>query len=111
MNDQDQLAFLYRISQTFNSSLDLEEVLACVMDEVVTTMRAERGSAVLREADGTLTFRATCGLEHTVIQGPGFQISRSIVERAVSTGEALLTNDARNDPTLKDIDSVRSLML
>jgi GAF domain-containing protein len=36
----DRLALLYRLSQTFNSSLDLDEVLNRVMDEIIAAMRA-----------------------------------------------------------------------
>ncbi len=43
------LALLYRLSQTFNSSLDLAEVLNRVMDEVIAATHAERGFVMLRE--------------------------------------------------------------
>ena len=48
----DRLAMLYRISQTFNSTLNLGEVLDRVMDEVVAVTRAERGFLMLRGPDG-----------------------------------------------------------
>jgi hypothetical protein len=35
----DRLALLYCLSHTFNSSLDLEEVLHRVLDEVIATTR------------------------------------------------------------------------
>lgn len=50
--DSDRLALLYRLSQTFNSSLDLDEVLNRVMDEVIAATRAERGFVMLREPEG-----------------------------------------------------------
>jgi GAF domain-containing protein len=53
----DRLPLLYRLSQAFNSSLDLDEVLNRMMDEVIATMRAERGFVMLQEADGRLVFR------------------------------------------------------
>jgi hypothetical protein len=37
----DRLALLYRISQNFNSSLDLDEVLNRVSDEVIAAVRAD----------------------------------------------------------------------
>ena len=39
----ERLALLYHLSQTFNSSLDLDEVLNRVMDEVIAATQAERG--------------------------------------------------------------------
>ena len=48
-----RLALLYRVSQTFNSSLDLDTVLNRVMDEVIAVTSAERGFVMLRdEASG-----------------------------------------------------------
>ena len=46
----DRLALLYRVSQAFNSSLDLDEVIAAT--------RAERGFLMLPDAEGRLVFRA-----------------------------------------------------
>ena len=52
-----RLALLYRVSQTFNSSLDLDTVLNRVMDEVIALTSAERGFVMLRDEDGSLGFR------------------------------------------------------
>src|SRR5574342_544931 len=68
------LALLYRISQTLNSSLNLDEVLDSVMDEVIAATHAERGFLVLRGAEGSLDFRAARGLDHSRIEAPEFQI-------------------------------------
>ena len=59
----DRLALLYRLSQTFSSSLDLDEVLNRVMDEVILATRAERGFVMLGEADGRLVFRVARGMD------------------------------------------------
>ena len=59
----DRLALLYRLSQTFNSSLDLDEVLNSVMDEVIAVTRAERGFVMLHETDGKPVFRVARGMD------------------------------------------------
>jgi EAL domain-containing protein (putative c-di-GMP-specific phosphodiesterase class I) len=69
----DRLASLYRISQTFSSSLDLDEVLDRVMDEVIAATRAERGFLMLRDAGGRLTFRVARGMDQQAIEAPEFQ--------------------------------------
>ncbi len=107
----DRLSLLYRVSQTFNSSLDLDEVLNHVMDEVIAATRAERGFVVLREADGPLVFRAARGIDETTIDEPAFQISRGLVERVVSEGQGQLTSDAQADAWLGTRESVRGLRL
>jgi serine phosphatase RsbU (regulator of sigma subunit) len=107
----DRLALLYRISQTFNSSLDLDEVLNLVMDEVIATTRAERGFLVLHDERGQVKVRTARGLDQTSIDDPSFQISRSVVERVAQTGEPVLTSDAQQDTRLNLRDSVLNLRL
>ncbi len=105
------LARLYRISQTFNSSLDLEEVLNRVMDEVIAATRAERGFLVLRGPDDSLVFQAARGLDQHRIEAPEFQVSRTIVEKVARGGQPMLTSDAQSDQRLNLRDSVLNLRL
>ena len=72
----DRLSLLYHVSQSFNSSLDLDLVLNRVMDQVVELMRAERGFVMLLEDDGAPVFRVARGMDHQTIEDPEFQISR-----------------------------------
>ena len=69
----ERLALLYRLSQILYSSLDLDEVLDRVMDEVAAAVRAERGFVMLREADGRLPFRLARGMDQRVIEDPAFR--------------------------------------
>ncbi len=64
----DRLELLYRLSQAFNSSLDLDQVLERVIDEVIATTRAERGFSRLRTADGQLAFRSARGIDRKTIE-------------------------------------------
>ena len=107
----DRLALLYRLSQTFSSSLDLDKVLNRVMDEVVAATRAERGFVMLREADGSLAFRVARGMDQETIDDPQFQISRGVVERVAEEGRPMLTSDAQTDDRLSLRMSVLSLGL
>ncbi len=74
----ERLALLARLSQHFSSSLDLDEVLNRVMDEVIAAVRAERGFVMLKEPDGTLSFRVARGMDQRTIAAPGFQVSRGV---------------------------------
>ena len=98
----DRLALLYHLSQTFNSSLDLDEVLKRVMDEVIVVTRAGRGFVMLLEpgaqdAGAGLVFRAARGIDQETINDPQFQISRSVVEKVAREGQPMLTSDAQRD--------------
>lgn len=107
----ERLTLLYRISQTFNSSLDLGEVLNRVMDEVIAATRAERGFLMLREDDGHLVFKVARGLDRQTIEAPEFQVSRGVVERVASEGKPRLTRDAQSDEWLGPRTSVMNLNL
>ncbi len=107
----DRLALLYRVSQTFNSSLNLDEVLDRVMDEVIAAVQAERGFLMLREPDGRLVFRVARGMDHETIDDPQFQVSRSVVERVAHEGQPVLTSDAQADDRFKMRASIMSLGL
>ncbi len=107
----DRLALLYRLSQTFNSSLNLDEVLNRVMDEVIAVTHAERGFVMLHEADGKLGFRVARGMDQNTIDDPQFQVSRSVVERVARDGEPILTSDAQADDRFSMRESVMILGL
>jgi phosphoserine phosphatase RsbU/P len=93
----DRLALLYHLAQTFNSTLDLDQVLNRVIDEVIIATRAERGFVMLHEADGRLAFRVARGIDQQTIDDPAFQVSRSVVEKVALEGQAILTYDAQSD--------------
>ncbi len=107
----DRLALLYRVSQDFNSSLDLDEVLNRVIDEVIAAVRAERGFLMLHDAGGQLRFRVARGIDRSTIEQPQFQVSRSVIMRVAEEGRALLTSNAQDDESLKMQRSVSILGL
>jgi phosphoserine phosphatase RsbU/P len=107
----DRLSLLYRISQNFSSSLNLDEVLNRVMDEVIAILRAERGFVMLLDEEGDPVVRVARGMAHDPIQDPEFQISRGVVERVLREGQALLTSDAQSDDRLSLRTSVHVLGL
>lgn len=93
----DRLALLYRLSQNFNSSLDLNQVLNRIIDEVVETLHAERGFIMLFGPDGSQTFSVARGLDRTDIDDPQSQISQSVVQKVAIDGQPILTSDAQTD--------------
>ena len=107
----DRLALLYRITQTFNSSLDLNEVLNRVIDEVIAATRAGRGFVMLIGEDRSWVFRAARGIDHRTIDDPEFHISRSVVQRVAQEGRPLLTSNAQSDAWLSGRTSVMALGL
>lgn len=108
----DRLALLYRLSQTFNSSLDLDEVLNRLLDEVIVATNAERGLVMLKKDDGgDLDFKVARGIDRITIEGSDFNISRGVVERVAESGDPVLTNDAQLDERFSQRSSVMLLGL
>jgi sigma-B regulation protein RsbU (phosphoserine phosphatase) len=107
----ERLALLVRLAQQFTSSLDLDEVLNRVMDEVIVALRAERGFVMLREGDASLSFKVARGMDQRTIEEPGFQVSRGVIERVAAEGQAVLSSDAQHDDRFSMRQSIVSLGL
>lgn len=106
----DRLALLYNLSQAFNSSLNLNEVLNTVIDEVIAAVSAERGFVVLLE-DGEMVFPAARGINQTNIDDPQFQVSRGVINQVIEEGEPVLTSNAQVDERFSGMQSVAFLGL
>lgn len=102
---------LYQLSQTFSSSLDLDEVLNRVMDEVIAAIGAERGFVALQDGEGGLEFRSARGIERTSIDDPESQISHSVIEEVLQNQQTVLTHDAQTDDRFSTRASVVDLQL
>ncbi len=105
--ERKNLLALADIGQVVNSSLELSEVLRIVMDTIVRLTGAERGFLMLRDAsDGELSIRIARNWEQESINASEFAISRTIVNRVVSEGQALLTTNAQEDPLQRCVTGV-----
>jgi sigma-B regulation protein RsbU (phosphoserine phosphatase) len=100
------LATLYEISQTINSTLDLDEVLDLVMDQVIAVTGAERGFLMLRQPDGRMVFQVARGIDRREIEEPDFAVSRSLVERVAASGQPVLTDNAAEDVRFSGMESI-----
>ncbi len=107
----ERLDLLLRLTQSFTSTLDLDEILTRLMDEVISDIRAERGFVMLVGADGKLTFRAARGMDQQTIAEPEFQISQGVVEKVAREGQAVLTHNALADERFRQRESVFNLKL
>ena len=107
----ERLELLYRLSQTFNSSLDINEVLNNVIDEVILAMRAERGFVMLNDAHGKLEFKVARGIDQQTIKQPNFQISHSIIQQVKEKGDPVMTFDAQSDERFNMQHSIAALGL
>jgi adenylate cyclase len=100
------LQALAGIGQVVNSTLEVDEVLQIVMDTIVRLTEAERGFLMLRDERGEMVIRIARNWEQESINKSESSISRSIVQRVIDGGEALLTTNAREDPRFGGQESI-----
>jgi GAF domain-containing protein len=89
---------LASVGQVINSSLELDEVLRIVMDNIVRLTKAERGFLMLRDETGKMVTRMGRNWEMESINSSELTVSRSVVGRVIDSGEPITTNAGR--PTL-----------
>ncbi len=88
---------LANIGQVINSSLELDEVLRIVMDNIVRLTKAERGFLMLRDNSGEMVIRMGRNWEMESINPSELTVSRSIVAKVISSGESIVTTNAQED--------------
>jgi adenylate cyclase len=94
---------LYELARDLSSSLELAVVLRKVMDRVITLMKASRGFIVLVDpVTNTMSVGGEADPESTRL----FLGSKTVIERVVSSGQAVVTTDASVDDRFKRQSSV-----
>ncbi len=105
--EQERLSALYRVSSVLGSSLQLAEVLNQVMDAVIQLTGAERGFLILGDgAGGELRLQAARNLEGKSLEQDDMQISRTLVQQVLRTGEGVVTTNAQSDSRFSNQQSV-----
>ncbi|MEP7293956.1 MAG: GAF domain-containing protein, partial [Chloroflexota bacterium] len=105
----EQLRALTETSALINSSLDPDAILAQAMDEIINLTGAERGYILFGSAAGELDFRICREPEND--QNGGADISRTVLNQVISTGEPLLTDNASIDPRMSGSETVANFTL
>lgn len=118
LNEQTELAQLRSLADTsalINSSLDPDTVLAQAMDVVISLTDAERGYIILVDPQtGELEFKVARENELMMMPKTGLtapQISQTILNEVMETGEPLLADNAYKDDRLQSGQSIAALSL
>jgi PAS domain S-box-containing protein len=102
---------LARIGRVVNSSLELDEVLRIVMDNIVRLTHAERGFLMLRNDKGEMITQIARNWEQESIKSSEAATSRTIVQRVIETGEPIITTNAQEDQRFVGQESIVALNL
>ncbi len=105
------LMALADIGQVINSSLELDEVLRIVMDNIVRLTRAERGFLMLRNERDEMVTRMARNWEQESIKAGEAATSRTIVQRVIDSGEPVVTTNAQEDQRFSGQESIVALNL
>jgi len=89
---------LYNVSRALGTSLDLQVVLDQVMDAVIQLTGAERGFLMLRNDDGELEVKVARNLDQQTLGSQEFKFSKTIANKVLDEGNAILTTNAVEDP-------------
>jgi adenylate cyclase len=100
------LQALVGIGQVVNSTLEIDEVLQIVMDTIVRLTEAERGFLMLRDERGEMVIRIARNWEQESINQSESSISRTIVQKVIDAGEAVLTTNALEDQRFSGTESI-----
>ena len=93
----ERLARVYMVSRLISSSLELQSVLDQVMDAIIQLTNAERGFLMLLE-NGNLDIRVARNFDQETLSSDGLSVSRSITNRVMQEGHAIVTTNAQEDP-------------
>ncbi len=110
-NQYGNMQALVQIGSVVNSSLELDEVLRIVMDNIVRLTHAERGFLVLRNEQGQLATQVARNWEQESIKSAEASTSRTIVQRVVDSGEPIITTNAQQDQRFSGQESIVALSL
>ena len=109
MNLQTRVARLERLlalAKRIAAEQDIGRLLDLAMQSAIEFTDAERGFVLLREADGAVRVRAAQNLDRDTVRAQHFRLSRSIADRVMSNGEAILSQDVIADERFRESDSI-----
>lgn len=104
--EHNNMLALAEVGAVVNSSLELDEVLRIVMDNIVRLSKAERGFLMLRDEKGDMVIRMARNWEMEAVNAKELTISKSVVGRVIETGESLVTTNAQEDQRFMGQESV-----
>jgi transcriptional regulator with GAF, ATPase, and Fis domain len=102
---------LLKISASINSAVDWKELVRRIVDAVILTTDCERGFLMLRDSEGGESFAIGRTRDKRELDRKAFNISWSVVDRAVETGEPLMLGDVLESDDIRYQKSIIDLKI
>jgi signal transduction histidine kinase len=99
------LAALYETAEAVSHILDVDELLAKVMELVLRSVDADHGCFMLRNEDGGLTPKAV-RYRDGVNRAEELAVSRTVVDHVLKEGEGVLVSDVQADARFRAVESL-----
>ncbi|HET9457226.1 MAG TPA: GAF domain-containing protein [Candidatus Limnocylindrales bacterium] len=94
---------LRRVAGDIGSRLDLEQILAGLVDHAIVLFDADRGAVYLRHPNGTVTAEVTRGLSQSFLQTVRNFPVRSLPTLAAAARRPMFARNYRDDPRGADV--------
>lgn len=105
------MEMILNVVRKINTSLELSEVLELVTDESIRIVKADRGFLMLAGKEGKLELAVARNSDGESIVAENLQISSSVMEDVLATGESLYVENALADQRFENRQSIMDLEL
>ena len=102
---------LLELSKVMNSTVEMDVLLAFVMDRVIEFTHAERGFLILVDDGGEVDFKVALARNREPIRSPAAQVSHSILSRVISERQTISCEDAIGESGFASESSIMELNL
>jgi transcriptional regulator with GAF, ATPase, and Fis domain len=110
--EYDNLLKLLSINLDISAEHNLSKLLDRIIDTVIQALHAERGYLCLVDEKGGLRFEVARGIDKMDLKtGPPHAVSHSILQRTITSAQAVITNNAEEDERFADFASVQDFQL
>ncbi len=110
--EAEALKQLLDVTRRMNSALDLDAVLATIVDSLISIARADRGFLMLRDLEsGELQFSIARDKKGQDLEEKKFRVSLGVVNEVAEKGETRLIDDAASSDAYQARRSIISLSL
>ncbi|MHC4938452.1 MAG: SpoIIE family protein phosphatase [Planctomycetota bacterium] len=106
-----RFALLDRVRKLINSIGSDEDIFESILDVLFDSVPVRRGFLALLTGDGKLTIRAHRNREKGGNPDETISVSRTLLNKVIESGKAVLTSDAEADPELAMARSIHQLRI
>ncbi|MGM0483676.1 MAG: sigma-54 interaction domain-containing protein [Candidatus Krumholzibacteriota bacterium] len=106
-----KLEILINITKSLNSTLNLNKLLARIIDSIIKLADTDRGFLMLEDSNSEMVFRIARDKDESPLNENDFEVSTSIIKTVAENGKPLFIPDMLQNEQFKNKESVIDLQL